>query len=307
AQETGLALSFLNAQLGEVSTKPVEAPSKYPGETGQRPTSQAFGAVTGVELGAKSLWIQPGSRFERLQLKETESLSDTFMIEAVANLDRIYKDASVNTLVSRWNGSHQSRGWSLGVTSERSKYQPRNLIVQLVGQNVAGGVEYEVVASGLRFPLHKPVYVAASITAADLGNVGGHVTFYMKDLSDPDAEMQIREVPHSISERIQTSSTPLLIGGRHAKGHQWDGQVARLSFSSKLLSSESLPFRSNAEDRFTDFDFSTSNGEQPAPGSSWQRPPSTSPSSGGIPPKQLGAVTDFCHALFTSNEFLYLH
>jgi hypothetical protein len=26
-----------------------------------------------------------------------------------------------------------------------------------------------------------------------------------------------------------------------------------------------------------------------------------------VPPALLGAVTDFCHALLNSNEFLYLH
>ncbi len=28
---------------------------------------------------------------------------------------------------------------------------------------------------------------------------------------------------------------------------------------------------------------------------------------GGPPPGLMGALTDFCHALLTSNEFLYLH
>lgn len=307
AEETQLALSFLNAQLGEVSTAPVAPPSKYPGETGQRPTSQVFDGVADIELGSKSLWIQPGSKFERLQLDGAQLQGDSFTVEAVANLDRIYKDASVNTLVSRWNGSHQTPGWSLGVTSERSKYQPRNLIIQLVGKNVAGGMEYEVVASGLRFPLNKPVYVAAVVTAEDLGNVGGHVTFYMKDLSDPNAKMQVSEVPHSIAQTIQTASTPVLVGGRNTNGHQWDGQVARLAFASKLLTPNQFPFKSPTADRFADFDFSTADGEKPAPGANWQRSQSKPASTRGVPPKLLGAVTDFCHALFNSNEFLYLH
>ncbi len=307
-EELQLGVSFLKSQIGEVGTKPVAPPAKYPGETGQRPIRQVFSNLgDDLELGSKALWIQPGSRFERLHLAKTQLQSDTFTVETIANLDRIYDDASVNTLVSRWNGSHSSSGWSLGVTSAKSKYQPRNLILQLIGKNVAGGMDYEVVASGLRFPLNKPVYVAAAITAQDMGNVGGTVTFYMKDLSDPNAEMQIREVPHSIAEQIQTPSSPILVGGRNTGGHLWDGQVARLAFSSSLLPPDALLFQGSVEDRFADFDFSTPNGEQPAPGALWFRSPSAPSRSGNLSPAVLGAMTDFCHALLNSNEFLYLH
>ena len=70
-----------------------------------------------------------------------------FSVEAVVVLDSIQKDASVNTIVSRWDGGKAKGGWSFGVTSEKSSYEPRNLIMQLVGQTMGGDVLYEVVAS----------------------------------------------------------------------------------------------------------------------------------------------------------------
>ena len=47
-------------------------------------------------------------------------------------------NASVRTIASRWNGGKDSLeafGWSLGVTGEKSRYKPRNVIVQVVGED----------------------------------------------------------------------------------------------------------------------------------------------------------------------------
>ncbi len=302
--EIRLALGFIQAQSGEASPEPAAAPDKFPNETGLRPIGQAFSAVKGLDLGSNALWLQPGSRFERLHLAGTELDDDAFTVEAIANLDNIHRDASVNTLVSRWNGSHGSPGWTLGVTSAKSRYTPQNLIVQLVGKNVAGGTDYEVVASGLRVPLRTPVYVAASIKAADMGNVGGTVTFYLKNLADPQAKLEIREVPHSIAAGIQHGPTRLLTGGRDQNGHLWDGQLARLAISRGEVKSDSLLVSRKTGERLVDFDFDAENGEKPAPGAVWHRPKKQA-----SPPvsRELRALTDFCHALLNSNEFLYLH
>jgi hypothetical protein len=72
------------------------------------------------------------------------------------------------------------------------------------------------------------------------------------------------------------------------------------------------PQRSDAESllpaatRILDWNFAGGNGETPAPGTAWKREAATAP-AGSVPPALLGAVTDFCHALLNSNEFLYLH
>ncbi|MEZ6089302.1 MAG: hypothetical protein R3C05_14965 [Pirellulaceae bacterium] len=259
-------------------------------------------------MGDKALWIQPESRFERLQLPELK-LEGAFTIEAVATLDRIYGDASVSTLISSWNSNNGTPGWSMGVTSAKSGYQPRNFILQLIGENAQGKVAYEVVASDLRFPLNKPVYLAAAINANGDKSTPT-VTFFMKDLSDPKATMQSAVVKHSIVRGINENKIPLLIGGRSGAGHQWDGQIARLSISKSLLTEQQLFVNTVAEGgpvpRLVDYDFSSNDGEKPAPETSWMRKQPSAKST--EPPSAIvSAVADLCHALMTSNEFLYLH
>jgi hypothetical protein len=106
-----------------------------------------------------------------------------------------------------------------------------------------------------------------------------------------------------------------LLGGRAQTGHHWDGQLARLSVSEGALKKEQLlafPQRSEAESllpearRIFDWTFAGNDGETPVPGTAWVRNAKVA-SPSGVSPKLLGAVTDFCHALLNSNEFLYLH
>lgn len=307
--EINMALEFTQGLLDQPSESPEPtkiAKDPFPGETGLRSIRNAFASVDSVPLGSGALWIQPGSRFERLQLQDVP-LGTNFTIEAIATLDRIYPDASVSTLISAWNSSNKTPGWSLGVTSAKSGYQPRNLIVQLIGQNAAGQIAYEVVASDLRFPLNKPVYVAAAVNA----NAAGTVTFYMKDLSDPKAKLQTATVPHSIVGQIDNKSLPVLVGGRQGTGHRWDGQVARLAIAAKTVAQERLIVSNAAAEGgrteyLVDFDFSGDDGQKPAPGTTWLPSDAAKPAS-KPPSKVVTAMTDFCHALFTSNEFLYLH
>jgi hypothetical protein len=99
-------------------------------------------------------------------------------------LRSFYKDSKVRTIVSQWDGNNSEPGWSLGVTSERSKYKPGNLILQLTGDPSKGGGGYEVIASDLRLELDRPYYVAASVRFAGRrdGDEGENaVTFHMKD------------------------------------------------------------------------------------------------------------------------------
>jgi hypothetical protein len=283
---------------------------KYPGETGLRPIAQHFGSVQDFGLGEKALWIQPGSRFERLKVGDLEGLGDEFTVEAVAILDRLYADASVNTLLSRWTGSSTSDGWNIGITSQKSAYQPRNFIVQLVGRTFQDKPAYEVVASGLRFPLSKPVYIAAAISASTSADnpTSGKVTFYMQDLSDPEAKLKTAVVETSVVSRIQNPAAKIIAGGRTRLGHQWDGQLARLTISRGALPRERLLIGTEVSpaNRLVDWTFDGDDGEQPANATAWLRE-TTGDSTPGVPPQMLKAVTDFCHTLFNSNEFLYLH
>jgi hypothetical protein len=78
-----------------------------------------------------------------------------------------------------------------------------------------------------------------------------------------------------------------------------------LAISRGALAEKELLIQTSAPtaDRFTDLSFNGSEGERPVPGAAWRRTVQTAkPSS-----KSLTAVTDLCHALLNSNEFLYLH
>lgn len=303
------ALSFINAQQGLVEESQPEPEYQYPNENGLRPIKQNFSKVTKIELGDRSLWIQPGSRFEKLELKDVAWPEESFTIEAIASLDRLYKDASVNTLVSRWNGSQEDIGWTFGVTSEKSRYDPRNFIMQLVGNDFQHNRIYEVVASNLRFPLNTPVYFAAAVSAHPCENDGtaGKVTFYLKDLSDPDSPLFQETVSHSVVGGLNAEDqVKALIGGRDQRGHLWDGQLARFAVSAGALTEGELLVSSKSlTDHLVDWTFHGNNGETPAPATAWVRP-EPAPAT-GAPSTLLGAMTDFCHALLSSNEFLYLH
>ena len=54
---------------------------------------------------------------------------DGVTVEAVAVLDALYETGEVRVLASRWNGSKKTAGWAFGVTSKKSKHEPRNLIM----------------------------------------------------------------------------------------------------------------------------------------------------------------------------------
>lgn len=312
------ALAFVQSQAGTVTTTAPASVDKFPNETGLRPTSAVFNVVKSIELGEKSLWIQPGSRFEHLELLELELPDEEFTIEAVTTLDRVYDDSSVNTLIGRWNGNADEIGWSVGVTSTKSRFDPQNFIVQIVGDDFQKNRIYEVVASGLRVPLNTPVYLAVSISAKPSKEDPnkGYVTFYLKDLSDPDAPLQSEKVQHQVvGGLLVNDKVATFVGSRDQKGHLWDGQLARLTISKGSLDKLQLlpyPQRSDAESlfpaptRLVDWKFAGTDGEKPAPNTAWRREVITAPSSDASP-QLLGAVTDFCHALLNSNEFLYLH
>ena len=305
-------LAFIKSQSELVSSTAATADTKFPSETGLRPIKQKFGKVSGdLQLGENALWLQPDSKFAKLDFSKFTLPTEEFTIEAIANLDAIHADANVNTLVGKWNGSKERAGWTFGATSAKSAYQPRNFIMQFIGNDFQNNLIYEVVASDLRFPTNKPTYIAASVSAipSDDDETKGMVTFYMRELDDPKAPLQKAVVPHQIVGGLDAGAVRSFIGGREQNNHWWDGQLARLVISEGALTEDKLLISSgSAKDvkRVLDFDFSGKNGEQPAPNTAWFRAGADGKTVAKNP-KLLGAVTDFCHALLTSNEFLYLH
>jgi hypothetical protein len=143
---------------------------------------------------------------------EGKTESDQFAIEAVVKLNSLYPDASVRTIAARWNNDKGKPGWSLGVTSTKSAYKPNNLIVQLSGFDFQGSQAYEAVASGLRIPVGKPYYIAASLDnhPAPGQNFGGTVTFYVRDLSDPNARCKRHTFRIKSSVATSTKTAPCM-------------------------------------------------------------------------------------------------
>ena len=316
AEEVAAAVAFVNDQE-QVVGEPAPPAMKFPNEDGLRPIDQYFKPAVGGKafgLGEKALWLQPGSRFERLEIQELVLPDDEFTIESVAILDAIHKDAAVNTLVSHWSGNQADAGWTFGITSEKSRYDPRNFIMQLIGDDFQNNRIYEVVASDLRFPIGKPVYIAATVSASPSADdvTKGTVTFYMKDLSDPKSPLETRTVTHQIVGGLKFQpAVKTLVSGRDQNGHLWDGQLARLVVSDAALDGDQLLVNggkgSSRARRLVDLSFSDAKVDPPAVNTAWME---RGANVGGTPAaatRLQGAVKDFCQALLNSNEFLYLH
>ena len=216
SQEEALMADAFLEQYKEVT--PIEEP----------PTIQTLVKMPGN--GGLAVNLKPGGPVS-MSLKSSDSLPDNdFTVEAVIVLRSLYPDASVRSIVAHWNGSKSRAGWSLGVTSAKSAFKPRNLILQLVGTPVDGGkLHYEVVASNLRPELNKPYYVAASVDLDD-GSESG-ITFYMKDLSKKDSKLLTASAKHVAIKNIRPQND-LTIGDRFGK-HQWDGLIDSIRIQSE--------------------------------------------------------------------------
>ncbi|MDF1843331.1 MAG: DUF1553 domain-containing protein [Rubripirellula sp.] len=207
AAEVDLATNFLQRYQEQT-------PSEEP------PEVRTLAEMPGTKSNA--VLLSPENPITLQLAAEQAPPSGDLTIEAVILLRSLYPDASVRTIVAQWNGKKSNPGWSLGVTSTKSAYQPRNFILQLIGnQNEGDALHYEVIASGLRPELDKPYYLAVAIDLDDTTENG--ITFYLKDLSKADAKLQTAKGKHSVTRGI-TGNSDLTIGGRQSS-HQWDGLI----------------------------------------------------------------------------------
>ena len=226
-----------------------------------------------------------------------------FTVEAYILLNSLYPDASVRTIASHWDSNNAHPGWALGVTSTKSSYQPRNLILQLVGDSGGGLIKYEVIASNLRPELNKPYYAAVSVKLTETG--AGGITFYLKDLSKPGAPLRTSRVRHSVIGAIR-SSRKLAIGGRDGSSrHQWDGLIDDLRISRAALSVPELRLHAaSGKSVAADWKFEGDDLGRDASEQANHLTPASEAATRVSP--ELSALVDFCHVLLNSNEFLYL-
>jgi hypothetical protein len=249
----------------------------------------------------------PGST---LKTTSADNLPDgDFTLEAVIQLSSLYPDANVRTIVSHWNGDTSHRGWNFGVTSTKSGYKPRNLILQLIGgePRLAGTDKptYEVIASNLRPELNRPYYVAVSVDVDAVSESG--ITFFMKDLSTPDAPLQTATIPHNVVGDFK-SDLKLVIGDRDGnRRSRWDGLIDNVRVSKARLAPEQLLINNGATSDvsgFWEFDSPDSPGlDKSKAENHLSVATDASRSTSGV---DLKSLTDLCHVLLNSNEFLYV-
>jgi mono/diheme cytochrome c family protein len=256
--------------------------------------------------------IDPADPAAVLRAEGTGLPEADFTIEAHVILQSLFADATVRTIASQWTGNPGDPGWSLGVTSEKSQFKPRNLILQLAGDVSKQGSPYLVVPSDIHLQLQRPYYVAASVRTSG-GEQDRSVTFYVKDLSDNDAPLVVKTVPHAFAGS-HASPRAFAIGGRDSAGasgsaaHVWDGLIDDVRLSDRpLAQSELLWEDGNA-------------GEAVVGHWTFEETPGfAADSSGrghalvrGVPLpnvkdlRRYEAFVDLCHVLFNTSEFLYV-
>jgi hypothetical protein len=191
----------------------------------------------------------------------------------------------------------ESFGWSLGVTGEKSRFKPRNLIVQLVGEDENENITYEVVASDLRIELGLAYHVAARVSCA-----AHTVSFTVQDITTSDAPILTSVKQHAVRGKLGKGATSLVIGGltKRAAPHQWDGRIEAARIATGVLPDEALTAK------FADWKpgFAQWNAKTPASAEfDWfgndSGPAKTASTQ--------SAMTDLCHVLLNTNEFFYLH
>lgn len=306
AQEQAAAASFLHTQ----EDLPEHNLRKHPQAPVPAPLVDANRFFGKHPLGGvKAVAFHPRSAHEKLRVQTGDLEGDSFTIEAVIYLDSLYTDATVRTIASRWNNDKSSKGWAFGITSEKSRYQANNLIMQLCGDDFQASTIYEVVASNIRIPLKTPYYVAAVISNKPGAEhqAGGTVTFYARNLADPEATLETATVAHPVVGGYANPERTIYLGGRDQDARSlWDGLLSRVTLTPGMLAEDELLIskKQSAPNCLLDAQADSilnlsSNGAQFAWENATAKP--------GVHSTETEVLTDLCHVLINSNEFLYLH
>jgi hypothetical protein len=248
----------------------------------------------------------PGALFkinsphERLVVQSAEREGDDFTVEAVVKLESIDVNAELRTLVSRWNGGKgnlESLGWSIDITGVKSRYQPRNILLLLVGEDENANIGYQVVASNLRLPVgrrqHLVVHVSGSTHKA---------IFTLRDLETPDAAPQTATMPLDGLTKLSEGDSPVVLGGLAMRRitRQWDGEIEGLRIVAGRIPDQS---RSPDPAQWKDGLVNWRATDAPSPRFTWSG--AEGDPTADTPHRQ--AMADLCQALLNSNEFFYLH
>ena len=267
---------------------------------GGRPNADRADPNLTAENVAEVGRFRENSPRERLLIRSAPREGDDFTIEAVVRLESIDAGGSVRVIASRWNGerlSLDSHGWSLGVTGKKSALKPGSLIVQLVGEDENMNTAYEPIGSGLTLALGSTHHVAARVSCGE-----GTVSFFVRDLGQPESTPRTVTVKHAIIGKLGAGLATPVIGGLYRRGpHQFDGRIDGVRISPGLLAEAELAAEPA---RWPALGAMTWDARRPLPtGYEWQAGLSNAESSD----PRVRAMTDLAHVLLNSNEFLHLH
>lgn len=232
------------------------------------------------------------------------SATAPFTVVGIFRLDSLFSSANVRTLISQWNGS-KTTGWSIGITSEKSAYKPRNLILQPVG--VSG---YEVVASNLRPELGQAYFVAVTVLQTAKGK--GRASFFLKPVDAKAGGTQTAVVEFRSAKGF-ANELPVVIGGRtKSSGHNWDGNIDQIGLFDRSLKDDEIQKLFNQQ-------LATVNVLKQSPVAFWDFDNASAAGVSAVSaqyplqlnrPNKLNAaeasLAELCHVLLNSNEFVYV-
>jgi hypothetical protein len=207
----------------------------------------------------------------------------------------------VRTIASRWNGGKDSLeafGWSLGVTGEKSRYKPRNIIMQVVGEDENSNIGYQVVPSNIHIELGRRYHIVARVSCT-----GKNITFTVRDLNAEGAAVQSAVVPMDIRSKLSLGTSQLVIGGlnKRAPSHQWDGHIEGVRIVTGYVADKAL----SADPEKWSAGLVTWRSADPLTSQFAWSGSDTKTVEANDPYRQ--AMNDLCQILLNTNEFFYLH
>lgn len=252
------------------------------------------------KIGTQVLEVSDDPKSPPVQTLDNSNLpKNQFTIQATVFLRSLYPDATVRTIASHWDSSTTHPGWGLGVTSTKSAYKPRHLIMQFVGRDASGARKYEVVPSTIHLELNHPYTVTVSVDLAKPDKSG--VLFVVKDLLS--GEVQTSNIAHQVVAS-EEQDYPFMLGGRtNQKRHRWDGWLDEVQLLNVALTKEEIlnqEFKPSNDSIVGNWNFDSQ--ELPISDTIHQRALVVQGVKQSIPQ----SLVDICHILLNSNEFIYI-